>query len=367
MDNDLKELPPDYDAEPDLLDSGELEAKVCGLICKGKTAEQIVSILADEGITISREKPRNILQKAAGLGRVRYEAPISLTLSAKLKRDYSWLRTVRVVHSAGMEHITDEAAKTIVEMICDASKGKVRRKAFHLGFAGGGYLRQTAKRLSQRLWRTEGALPHELYFHSMVGPFDENPATDPNSFAAFFSAEGLSPIPTRFVNLLAPGIVTEATFLQLKGTPGIRESFERAHEIEVYVTSAGGHWGKGCSRLYEIYKGLGDPALLAELDAVQTIGDLMWRPLGVSGPVESPLSVRAFTLFNLSELPELIKRGKRVLLVMGPCVNCGKPKTALLSAVLQYSPPLITDLVVDSVTAKSIHNYEQPIGSKRTG
>jgi hypothetical protein len=56
------------------------------------------------------------------------------------------------------------------------------------------------------------------------------------------------------------------------------------------------------------------------------------------------------TLITLDQLPMLIQQRKKVMLILGPCVTCGKPKPEILDAALNWSPPLITHLVVDSRT-----------------
>jgi DNA-binding transcriptional regulator LsrR (DeoR family) len=134
---------------------------------------------------------------------------------------------------------------------------------------------------------------------------------------------------------------------------GIREAYQRVDEIDVVVTSAGGHWRTRCSRLHEMYQET-ELAELQRLKSQDCLGDLMWRPLGPNGPIELKTGIRAMTLIELNDLPNLIARDKWALLVLGPCVTCGKPKTEMLRAVLELPRHLITDLVVDSVTARVV-------------
>ena len=84
------------------------------------------------------------------------------------------------------------------------------------------------------------------------------------------------------------------------------------------------------------------------------IGDMLWHPLGPSGPLEVDTNMRAMTLLELTDLPGFIDDGKRVLLVLGPCGVCNKPKTLVLKSVLSAEPHLITDLVADTRAARGV-------------
>jgi DNA-binding transcriptional regulator LsrR (DeoR family) len=103
-----------------------------------------------------------------------------------------------------------------------------------------------------------------------------------------------------------------------------------------------------------MYKAKGNTALLAQLAQAGCVGDLMWRPFGPDGPIELKSGSRAMTLVELSTLPKMIAAGKWVLAVLGPCVSCGKPKTGILLALLGQRSPFLTDIVVDSVTARAV-------------
>ena len=83
------------------------------------------------------------------------------------------------------------------------------------------------------------------------------------------------------------------------------------------------------------------------------IVDVMWRPLGLGGPIERDAGIRAMTLVELSQLSSLIKNGTSVMLVLGPCVTCGAPKLEVMKTILNLQPHLITDLVCDSRSARA--------------
>jgi hypothetical protein len=65
--------------------------------------------------------------------------------------------------------------------------------------------------------------------------------------------------------------------------------------------------------------------------------------------------VRTMTLMELSQLPEFIERGGKVLLLLGPCgaSGCGGPKTDVFRAILRGGKT-VTHICVDSRTAKAV-------------
>ena len=62
----------------------------------------------------------------------------------------------------------------------------------------------------------------------------------------------------------------------------------------------------------------------------------------------------ALTLLKPGELHGFVKKGLRVLLVLGPCGICHTPKTKILEALLHLKDKVFTHLVVDSMTAKGL-------------
>ena len=64
------------------------------------------------------------------------------------------------------------------------------------------------------------------------------------------------------------------------------------------------------------------------------------------------------TLFELDELPGLIKQGKKVVLCVSPCGECGKNKGEILKAILEYKQHYISHLVADSLSVKAMLKRE---------
>jgi hypothetical protein len=137
---------------------------------------------------------------------------------------------------------------------------------------------------------------------------------------------------------------------------GIREAYSRKQEIDAVVTSAGAHRSKGCSGLHQMYKtkSEGSSDLLARFETEHCLGDLMWQPIGPGGPIKHEKGIRAMTLMDLDELPQLIADGKRVFLVIGPCDTCHEPKGDILRTILELERHYITDLVCDSRSARAV-------------
>jgi DNA-binding transcriptional regulator LsrR (DeoR family) len=341
------------------LDRFELESKVCNLFCEGKSTAAIRDLLANENppIVLRRKEPWEIIQRVAKgqhhlSGSLQFVPPVTQALGRRLQAGRKWLEDrVEVVHTADVENIAYRAAGRLLDIMRDSA-----RPDFHVGFAGGGLLEQTARILAAKLSAAEidpNLLPKRLYFHAMIGRFGDDPGTDPNSFAAYFTREPLQ-MEVRFEGLPTPGMVSAENEAILRDMEDIKASYDKIDLLDVIVTSAGGHWDLGHSRLHAAYGEKKDTAALAWLKEQGCIGDLMWRPISKSGAVSLADHTRAMTLIRLDQLPQLIQQRKKVMLILGPCVKCGKPKPEILDAVLNWSPPLITHLVVDSRTVHQL-------------
>jgi DNA-binding transcriptional regulator LsrR (DeoR family) len=89
------------------------------------------------------------------------------------------------------------------------------------------------------------------------------------------------------------------------------------------------------------------------------VGDVQFRPYSAEGPLpENVCPVRAVTLFELDELVRIAKdrtNGKYVVLVAGPCGECGETKKNALRPLLANEQlRLWTHLIVDAKTAKEL-------------
>lgn len=338
------------------LDDAELEARVCRLVCEGKTVRQIIDALrtAKPPVNLNRQKPYDIFRRAALHGRVQYSAMLGSVLEGQVRERYDHLHGITVMNSREPADVAASTASKLMFLISGGYRGQKRSDEFHIGFAGGSLLELTARLLADKLRRFDRPLPRRLYLHSMVARFGDDPARDPNSFLGHFTSGLPLPLETKFIGLMAPGFVSVEAARRLREEEGIRDAFVRMRELDVVVTSAGGHWDTGCSYLCELYRSGWHQTLLEEFAAAGVRGDLMWRPIGRTGPVEIDHGVRAVTLMDLTELPALIAAGKRVVLAMAPCGTCSRPKHEVLADILSSPEHLVTDLVIDGGTASAL-------------
>jgi DNA-binding transcriptional regulator LsrR (DeoR family) len=102
-----------------------------------------------------------------------------------------------------------------------------------------------------------------------------------------------------------------------------------------------------------------EPISMLRLGARHIVGDMLWRPIGEGGPIVEETKIRAMGLLELDELPELIAQGKKVILTVGPCGQCGRLRTRITRTILGLSRRLITHLVIDSRTAQAILDCQE--------
>src|ERR1035441_9668792 len=93
-----------------------------------------------------------------------------------------------------------------------------------------------------------------------------------------------SPIRDHVRGAASPRGVSSETLRALRRIEGIAEAFDRAHEIDIVVTSAGAHWDKGCSALHGLYESR--PKDLRALNEAGCIGDVLWQPINAAGQID---------------------------------------------------------------------------------
>lgn len=327
------------------IDPDERESLVCHLFCQGLTVPEIVAALSDR-VALTREQPYAILRLAAKRGRLRYSPPAEPELALRIMEEYR-LQRVRVVGSAEPADIADATARLLTSMVREW-----REEDLHIGFAGGGLLQETVRRMSEEL-RKPGPAPKRIYFHALIAAAYD-PSRAPNAFLHWFLDAQFS-FETHFVGLPAPGMVSASTLKQLKRIEGIQEAFDRVKEINIVVTSAGDHWNTlGCSSLYKLFKERASAGAMKELEKAGVVGDILWQPVNRQGPVRIEQGLRAVTLMDLPDLPPMIRRGGHVVLALAPCGACGGPKAGILRTALSWSDRVFTHLVTDRRTASGL-------------
>jgi DNA-binding transcriptional regulator LsrR (DeoR family) len=343
-----------------VIDSGEftydeLVSIVCNYFCKGYPAAQIRSTIEEKyEVKLKREDPWRMLNWAGTKGWLRTVSPLDRELSENLQNRYPWLKRADVVNTCVTEDVSNRMAHLLLELIRDFRQDHPDDNEVHVGFAGGSALKKSAAILATLLREEWQELPKKLVFHAMVANFNlKDPTSDPNAFFTYLGADAGIPIDTEFVSLLAPGFVKSTMRGELLQIDEVDWAVRQASEIDIFVTSAGGHWEEGHSALYDMYRRKSDTSLKV-LRERGCVGDLSWLPISAAGPIEEETEFRATTLLELGALIDQIHKGKKVLLMVGPCGECRRPKDDVLRAILEMRPHPITHLVAESRAVRAV-------------
>jgi len=328
------------------LSSPELMGAVLKHFCKGRTAAEICDLVdAEFGITLKRERPYKIISVAASKGWLHYRAQPEAYLREKLQRAYGL--DTEVVHTAVMEDVAAKGAEVLLRMVRKVPRSN---DEVHIGISGGRAMRDLVREFALLLHQPIDGLPESLVIHSMVAGFDPfDFSTDPNAYCSYFDNQLPLQVTPRFVALHAPPLVKSKDLESLKSLAGIKEAYELRDELDIIVTSAAAHEHSALYRYMER-----SAKSLQKLKGAGCVGDMLWRPIGVDGPIDVQTEIRAMTLMELSEFPAFIQRNKQVLLVLGPCTHCMEPKAGVLKTILNLKPQLVTQVVVDSRSARQV-------------
>lgn len=337
----------------------EIAATVCGYFCDGYPPGQIRNFIEERyNVTLSREDPFRLLSYAANRGWLHSTPPTSAPVASRMQNQFKSLKKVVAVQGLSQQ-IAYHVAKTLLEMVqsfCQENgySNEDGKSEVHIGFAGGGLLRRSARFFAEMLREPTKNLPKIIVFHALVPGFDiTSPHKDPNAFFAYLVSDSPLQIETKFVGFHAPGFMSSTDEEKWRSMDYVKESYALAKHIDIIVTSAGDHWAEGHSALHNMYSNMSKESL-NQLSNAGCIGDMMWCPIGSGGPLKVSTAMRATTLIDINELPDFISHGKQILLSLRHCGQCGKPKTDVLKAILNCEKTLITHLVVDSRTAREV-------------
>lgn len=325
---------------------------VCRLFCEGNSPATIARrIREDYGArTFTRQAAYPMLLKAAESGWLRFVPKASFTWSNKLRAQYNWLTDVKVVHTTQFEDVAYQGAETLITLLQHMNR-EAKRKV-HIGFAGGHAMCRLAQIFAQLLDDSEAELPETLVLHALVAGFEVlDPTTDPNTFFMLFRNRTSVNTKFEFVGLHTPPVVRASEYDALRDAEGIRESYEHAKDLDIIVTSAA-DWSDEHSTFRRYMEKSADCA--ERLIRAGCIGDMLWLPMGARGPLEVQTKIRSMSLIELRELPAFIRRGKFVLLVVGPCAMCQRTKAPILASILGSRQRLISHLVVDTRSAREV-------------
>ncbi len=329
-----------------LVQNFELVSLVCHLHVQGATVKVIRQALKKKfpKVLVKREDPGWIIRWAARppQGWLEFRAPLHLAHCAKIRSLFA-VHEVQVVRSSEVAVIAKDAAIMLIHLFrLLRSEGK---DEVHVGVAGGHTISALMKSLAKQMGAAIGDMPKIVHFHALAAGFDpEEPITNPNAFITFFDGKFI-PTKIRFTGLSAPAMVEPATYEKLKAWKNfrdIREAFAAVRKLDIVVTS-GSTW-HACAILCK--------RMTAEdrktLERLGVVGDLLWRPISRRGPIEAETE-RAFTLIELKELQEFVKKGKKVLVALSPCGLCGALKGDLLECILKHK--IVSHVVVDARSA----------------
>jgi hypothetical protein len=244
--------------------------------------------------------------------------------------------TVQVVNARGRDafrHVTSAGADLVYSLIQRVGKKKGR---VHLGLGAGYSSMMVAKRLAGRVYSDLTCPPLVLHALSAGGFLIDKPYNAPITYLSYF--DGALP-QVDSIALFSETVVSEDEYQRVKSNPGVRKSMECAAEIDIVLTSFAsardehGMLGQYLEALLK--EGALAPRAVERMRDAGWIGDVQFRPYSSEGPIIEECPVRAVTLFELSDLVELAKSGQKyVVLLAGPCGECGRLKTDALEPLL---------------------------------
>jgi DNA-binding transcriptional regulator LsrR (DeoR family) len=328
--------------------------RTCELFFKSKLATQQISddVQAElkrlhSDFEMSREKVYELIREARRRGFFQIMPPLEAVLRESLRERFR-KGNFHVVHMTELDQLATAAAQVVAELI--ARLHREGRDEVHVGLGAGMTSMLVARHLAIRL-RAAERLP-KLVFHALTSGFHvTQPHTAPVSFFGFFEA-----VPTEisYVGLFAAAFVPRRAYASLRKSPGVKESFDRASQIDIVLTSIGSP-SHGHGDFYRFME-IGSPKGMAALKAAHWIGDVQYRPYSAKGPLLVDTEVRAVTLFEIRDLVALAdKPDKHVVLVAGPCSVCRQPRAdAVRPLLIEPSLRVWKTIVTDVVTAREL-------------
>jgi len=324
----------------------ELVFGVCHAFLKGEKTEEIA-----RSFGLTREGVYPLVVEGAARNYLLLCPPPRQELTDRLAARYGIDPTrIRVVATRGKpanEQVSWAGGDLVLDLVREVG---ARKKRVHLGLGSGWTTLQVARRLALRL-RTEFGGPG-LVLHALSSGFDiADPLRAP---VAFFASFQDLPVKVDYLGLFVSAAVPWNMYEDVKTQPGVRESFEHAREVDIVVTSlasAADEHG-ALNRFLRLWRN----EALGDLRRQGWIGDVQYLPYSRQGPITVQGGVRAVTLFELDELVAMVKAGEKyVVLVGGPCGECGAPKTEALRPLLEEPHLRVwSHLVLDAGTAEQL-------------
>jgi len=303
---------------------------------------------------IKREQVYQLVGLATRRGFFLLSPPEEKTLTDRLVKHFgvanNEVRVVGARHS--LEPVVASAAKLAVELIEELSKDKPE---LHIGLGGGWTTMLMARKLAALLPSAK-RLPKKLTIHALSTGFDVH--TSHTAPVAFFSFFDHVPIEIECVGLFAPAVVDTDDYERIKELPGVIEAFEAVPTdgFDLVITSLGS--ASHDHGEFSTFMARGSPPGWKTLLDKQWRGDVQYRPFSMDGPIMDDTIVRTVTLLELDDLIALAsKPNKHVIVVAGPCGQCGKPRSNAVYPLLANSRlKLWSRFVMDIDTARELLN-----------
>lgn len=335
----------------------ELLIRVCEMFLDGKSTSHIAAWLNQELPPERHESPVTRVQIYALINDARQRklftlnSPLDITLNRRLAEVYRIKDGSRVVvvdarGQSALEHVAAKAAGLTLRLIKELGGVKSR---VHIALGAGSTTLTIAQHLAAPL-HGEQRLP-DLVLHALsTGSRVDQPRTAPVAFFGLFDTTGIA---MDYVGLFAPPVVRSRDYGRVKEQPGVSSSFAVANAIDIVLTSLGSASDEHAAfnRFLAEY-----PEDVNVLRQHGWVGDVQCRPYSGHGPILRETSVRTVTLFELQDLVRLAHtRNKYVLVVSGPCGQCGRPRSDALRPLLT-APDLAvwSHLVLDRETAQAL-------------
>jgi DNA-binding transcriptional regulator LsrR (DeoR family) len=343
---------------PDLAD--HYLVRVCEMFLDRRSTRQIADWLNQEfrreGIhyAVTREQIYALINDARRRGYFSLHPPLNMILARRLAEVYldgsdvgeSRIAVVSARGPSALDHVASEAAALTLRLIQEVGRVK---KQVHLGLGAGSTTLRIARHLATLL-RAEPKLPHLVLHALSTGTRVDDPRTASVAFFTLFDHPGMR---LNYVGLFAPPVVRSRDYGRVKEQPGVSKSFAVANEIDIVLTSLGSASDEHAAfnRFLEDYAE--DIQLLTHNGWV---GDVQYRPYSSTGPILQETSVRTVTLFELQDLLRLARtRNKYVVVVSGPCGECGRPRSDALRPLLTVPDLAVwSHLVMDMETAQEL-------------
>ncbi|NMC21462.1 MAG: hypothetical protein GYA33_13705 [Thermogutta sp.] len=264
---------------------------------------------------------------------------------------------VQVVNVRGADapyHVSSAAADVIYDLV---HRLKGRREKVHIALGAGFSSMMVARRLAQRVYSDLECPPLVLHALSSGGFLADQPYKAPVTYFGYFT-EVLPKV--EYVGLFSETLVSSQEFDRVRSNPSVHRSFAMADEVDIVMTSFAaandphGMLGQFLHALLE--DGAVTQQDIDRMKRAGWVGDVQFRPYSARSAIFDECPVRVVTLFEIADLVRLADTpDKYVVLIAGPCSECGMLKTEALLPLMQNPDlRLWTHLVTDLGTAYAL-------------